>query len=339
MRKLTVLLMLLVAVSFASDASSAISPEDNTETTSTGYVAPLGSKAVLFDQAYDGLCDNGRWSSGVWRQADDFSLTNPGRIENLEWWSLYTAAPGSDYNVRIYDDNSGEPGTMLWEVAAITPTDTDTGDDAFGYDIYHTAVTLDTTDYFLLEDGTTYWLSAYWSSDRFYWTVWDGGNMMESNNDGPWSTNSDIAMFRLNGTEDLAAPEVSGQVPADGASGVAVNSDIVFHVTDDCFGVDTSTIAFSVEDSAKSNGVTASLSSVGHTGAITGALVVDDTDLNDVICTFTPDSDLPPDTITCTVAAGLADDAGNATGADIVWSFDTVGSNVEETTWGQIKAL
>jgi|GEM_PF-1139474 len=151
---------------------------------------------------------------------------------------------------------------------------------------------------------------------------------------------------------DFVIPEVSGQLPADGATGVAVNSDIVFHVTDDMIGVDTSTIAFSVEDSAKSSGVTSSLTNledtstsslvnVGpeHTGAITGTLVTDDTDPNDVICTFTPDSDLPADTITCTVAAGLADDAGNETTTDIVWSFDTVGSAVEETTWGQIKAM
>jgi len=78
---------------------------------------------------------------------------------------------------------------------------------------------------------------------------------------------------------------------------------------------------------------------IEHTGAITGTLVTDDTDPNDVICTFTPDSNLPADTITCTIATGLADDAGNATTADIVWSFDTVGSAIEETTWGQIKTM
>ncbi len=149
---------------------------------------------------------------------------------------------------------------------------------------------------------------------------------------------------------DFTLPAVSGQLPADGATGVAVNSDIVFHVTDDMIGVDTSTISFSVEDGAKAASSTNSLTDLGntsisspvntgHTSTITGTLVVDDTDPNDVICTFTPDSDLPPDTITCTIAAGLADDAGNATTADIVWSFDTAGSAIEETTWGQIKAL
>jgi len=94
--------------------------------------------------------------------------------------------------------------------------------------------------------------------------------------------------------------------------------------------VDTSTISFSVEDSAKA--ATSSLSNIGHTAAITGTLVVDDTDPNDIICVFLPDNDLPPDTITCTIAAGLADDVGNATTADIVWSFDTTGSAIEETT-------
>ncbi len=147
---------------------------------------------------------------------------------------------------------------------------------------------------------------------------------------------------------DFVAPEVSGQLPADGATGVAVNSDIVFHVTDDMIGVDTSTISFSVEDGAKAassntaslvHTSTSSLVNVEHTSTITGTLVTDDTDPNDVVCTFTPDSNLPPDTITCTIAAGLADDAGNATTADIVWSFDTTGSAIEETTWGQIKTM
>jgi len=344
MRKLTILLMLLVAVSLANDAISALADGTSAETTSTGYVAPIPmSKAVLFDQAYDGTIDNGYGYRPSFILAEDFTLSNPSRIETIEWWGLYYNAPsGGDYMVRIYDDNGGVPGTLLSDLT-YNPTLTDTGDDAFGsYDIYHHLVTLDPGDYFFADDATPYWLAlqGQGGDSSTYWCVWNSGNMHYTIDDGSnWDSYGVIGMFQLNGTEDLLAPEVSGQVPADGATGVAVNSDIVFHVTDDCFGVDTSTIAFSVEDSAKSNGASSSLSSIGHTGAITGTLVVDDTDPNDVICTFTPDSDLPPDTITCTVAAGLADEYGRATASDIVWSFDTVGSAVEETTWGQIKAL
>ncbi len=340
MRKLTVLLMLLVAVSFASDVISALDLDADAETTDTGYIAPIPmSKSVLWEYPYAGTVDNGVGSHSTQQVADDFVLTNPSRLESLEWWGLYTVALGADYNLRIYDDNSGEPGTILWEVAAITATDTDTGDDFSGYDIYRTVATLDPTDYCLLEDGTTYWFSAVWFDQWFFWCNISSGSLRYTMNDGAsWPGLPSSVFFRLNGSEELAAPEVSGQVPADGATGVAVTSDIVFHVTDDAFGVDTSTIAFSVEDSAKSGEATASLTSRGSTGAITGTLVVDDTDPCDVICTFTPDSDLPPDTITCTVASGLADDYGRATTSDIVWSFDTTGSAIEETTWGQIKA-
>jgi len=69
--------------------------------------------------------------------------------------------------------------------------------------------------------------------------------------------------------------------------------------------------------------------------------VIDDSVIWDVVCTFTPDSDLPySETITCTVAAGLADHAGNETEDDAVWSFETREEpRVTDTTWGQIKAL
>jgi len=329
--------MLLVAVSFAADTGSVSITDTTVEITDTGYVAPLGSKAILVDQAYDGTYASANNYGEQYRQGDDFTLTNPSRLENVEWWSVFFSSMDT-MDLRIFDDSSGVPGTILWEASDVTFVATDTGDDAFGTDIYHLEVILDPADYAFLEDGVTYWFSPYHHGTTAYWMRWSTGTSAYSNDNGStWNTKGGDHMFCLNGTEDLAAPEVSGQVPADGATGVAVNSDIVFHVTDDCYGVDTSTITFSVEDSAKSSG--SSLSSVGHTGAITGTLVVDDTDPNDVICTFTPDSDLPPDTITCTVAAGLADEYGRATASDIVWSFDTVGSAVEETTWGQIKAL
>ncbi len=338
MRKLTVLLMLLVVVSLAGDSTGDIALDDFSFS-STGYVAPIPlSKAVLFDQAYDGTIDQARNYSDYWHQADEFSLTNPSRLENIEWWSFFGSGV-STMDIRVHDDDSGLPGTVLWEQLDVTATVTDTGDDWGGHDIYYVEVVLDPADYYLLDDGTTYWLSLHHDGFGAYWCRWNGGTAAGSTDyGGTWSASTVTFMLRLNGTEDLAAPEVSGQVPADGASGVAVNSDIVFHVTDDLFGVDTSTISFSVEDSAKSGEATASLSNRGSTGTITGTLVTDDTDPCDVICTFTPDSDLPPDTITCTVASGLADDGGNATTSDIVWSFDTTGSAIEETTWGQIKA-
>ncbi len=243
------------------------------------------------------------------------------------------------FDVRVhahYDAGPGIPGTIIWEQLDVGVTTTSDGG------VFRRELIIDPEDYFGLEAGTTYWFSIHSniSQGSVWLCFWYHDTHAVSTNGGTaWSVPNNTMLLRINGTEDLDAPEVSGQVPADGTSGIAVNSDIVFHVTDDCTGVDTTTISFAVEDSAKSGETTASLTDRGSTGAITGTLVVDDTDPCDVICTFTPDSDLPPDTITCTVASGLADDYGRATTTDIVWSFDTTGSAVEETTWGQIKAL
>jgi len=144
---------------------------------------------------------------------------------------------------------------------------------------------------------------------------------------------------------DATAPTVGGRDPADGAADVDPDTNIIFHAYDPGVGVDTATIDFTVQDTslmAGNHSVSTGAGSVpvGYTpaGDISGSLDIDDTDPGDVICTFDPDDPLPyDDTITCTVAAGLADDLGNATADDIVWSFD-VAADVEVTTWGQIKA-
>ena len=143
---------------------------------------------------------------------------------------------------------------------------------------------------------------------------------------------------------DATAPTVGGRDPADGATGVDPNTDIVFHVYDPGIGVDTGSIDFTVEDTsltpgnrAMSTGSSAVSTGYAPVGDISGSLDIDDSDINDVVCTFDPEDPLPPDTITCTVADGLADDLGNATDDDIVWSFNITGEGVEKATWGQIK--
>jgi hypothetical protein len=73
------------------------------------------------------------------------------------------------------------------------------------------------------------------------------------------------------------------------------------------------------------------------TGEISGTLVIDDSDPSEVICTFTPDSDLPVDLIKCTVDGCLANDWGIEVVDDFVWTFDT-NWDVLQTTWGAVKA-
>jgi len=313
MHKLTFLLLtLLVAVSFAD---------------------------VLFEQPWDGSCTNGY--SLVNYAADDFTLTNSSRLESIAWWGFYSSTVDGTFDVALYEDASGLPGTVIFSETGVSPTITNTGDDWSGFDVYLHEFALDSADYLLLDSGSSYWLSLHrvGGTASTYWLCDSGGLSAASNNGTSWVSQSYTMMFQLDGSEDTTAPAVSGQNPADGATDVPANANIVFHITDDYFGVDTSTISFSVEDSSKSTGDTSSLSSRGSTGAITGTLVVDATDPNDVVCTFNPDSNLPPDTITCTIATGLADDAGNATSAAIAWSFDISGSAIEETTWGQLKTM
>jgi hypothetical protein len=143
--------------------------------------------------------------------------------------------------------------------------------------------------------------------------------------------------FNLIEEIDGTAPQVTGQHPADGDTDVPAGWDLVFHATDDMSGVDTSTIVFTCQDSSRSEGG-AALRAGGPNGLIPGVLTIDDADPLNVVCTFNPDEPLPADTITCTVAAGLADEAGNATDSDITWSFKVHGADVTETTWGSIKA-
>jgi len=192
MRKLTILLILLVAMSYAD---------------------------VLFDHSYDGTIDDGCSYTHPIITADDFTLSNPGRIEVIEWWALYPHAPtGDDYVVIIYDDNNGKPGLFYdWSVT-VSPTLTDTGDDCFGQDIYHHLVTLDPADYFLAEGGTMYWLAlSSLASNTIYWAAWDGGNLHHSTDGGHyWQIHNLDAMFRLSGTDNYSSIEEAtwGQLKA-----------------------------------------------------------------------------------------------------------------------------
>ncbi len=144
--------------------------------------------------------------------------------------------------------------------------------------------------------------------------------------------------------EDYSPPEVTGMDP-DAEQDVPVDTTIIFHVVDDISGVDVATIEFTVEDTSKKTLSFALAFSTGGpspTGEISGELYIDDIDPLDVVCTFTPDDDLPyGETITSIVAAGLADMLGNATENDIVWSFETEEDpgGVKNATWGEIKAL
>jgi hypothetical protein len=166
---------------------------------------------------------------------------------------------------------------------------------------------------------------------------------------GSWAPTTLFGDFMIrcywgDGIPDIMPPYVVGRDPGDGEEDVPVDTTIVFNVWDDLSGVDVATIEFSVEDTSRGPlrfRLAYSTDGPSPTGEISGELLIDDSDIWDVVCTFTPDDDLPHgETITCTVAAGLADREGNATDHDIVWSFETQEEpRVTDTTWGRVKAL
>ncbi|UCE26249.1 MAG: Ig-like domain-containing protein [Candidatus Coatesbacteria bacterium] len=139
-----------------------------------------------------------------------------------------------------------------------------------------------------------------------------------------WDPARDL-MVRVKIDDDFDPPYVDEQDPADGETGVDPAADIIFHCKDGDYGVDSDTIEFTADDGTKAD--------------IPGTLDVDDTDPNDVLCTFSPHSDLPAGaTITCTVDGELADGLGNEMGEDEVWTFTVTGSSVGEASLGEIKA-
>ncbi|MCK4594790.1 Ig-like domain-containing protein, partial [bacterium] len=148
--------------------------------------------------------------------------------------------------------------------------------------------------------------------------------------------------FTIEGTSgppEEIPPYVDGMDPDDGEVQVPLDSTIVFHCKDDDSGVDVTTIDFIAQDSSLTGGRALGIGSPNR--VIDGNLDIDDEDINDVVCTFTPtDEFYEADTITCTVDGDLADMKGNLLGDDWVWTFYTYDPEfaVEETTWGAIKA-
>jgi hypothetical protein len=163
--------------------------------------------------------------------------------------------------------------------------------------------------------------------------------------DGWILLNNAIHYLMDSGPEDYDPPFVSGMEPGDGDVGVPYDSTILFHCKDSVSGVDTTTIDFT----ARSITLDAGSASVSNrpvlrvepdrAGIIPGTLDIDDANPLDVVCTFTPDADLPPDaTIICVVDDKLADLQGNQMSDNFIWTFTTGNYGVEEKSWGAVKA-
>src|SRR5205814_311869 len=113
--------------------------------------------------------------------------------------------------------------------------------------------------------------------------------------------------FTTGATPDTIAPTVNATVPADAAAAVPINQTINATFNE---AMDPLTIS------------TASLRLTGPGGtAVTGTVAYD---VPSRIATLNPISNLAPNTVyTATITSGARDLAGNALGANFVWSFTT----------------
>ena len=191
--KKTLLLSLLI-VSVALAGLTTWSPTDEP------------TEEVLWENPYPFAdLDDGKYASGDLHCQDDFLLTEDAIIEGFECWSLFEDGPMGDYQLTLYDDDGGSPGDQLWQAVPSSVSNTDTGDDAFGYDVYHTELSLDSDDFYQVTSGATYWIEIYGLGDSiFYWVCADGGNMHRNGTD----LGAD-AFFRVLGTINTALETAS----------------------------------------------------------------------------------------------------------------------------------
>ncbi|MCD4733040.1 hypothetical protein K8R78_02250 [bacterium] len=184
MRKLTVLTMLLTLFVVASFAGSILSDTSTFDTPllySSDNFEPLTD--VLWENPYDySLLTEGAYSYSTYHSQDDFVLTTESSLEGFELWTCYSGSHPRTLEVALFADDGGSPGTELWRVT-VDPgniTDTDTGDDKWGFDLFHTVILLDPADYHT-EAAGTYWVEFYDPGGTlFAWLCEDGGNLHQN---------------------------------------------------------------------------------------------------------------------------------------------------------------
>lgn len=292
-----------------------------------GYLTPIYRPAVLFHDA-----------AGEGQPGDTGGLD--GVITQLRvFYELYDEDDAVD--IYIYSRDGDNPGESL-----AGPLDYSVNRQDWVYYNFDEQVELP-GEFFIVVIGDGFNLSriqvdgtdGYDDWDYYHSRVWQSSH---------WDTVQWDLRMRIEwepGYADYDPPYVDDMDPDDGEADVPEDSLIVFHCKDDSRGVDASTIDFNVQDDSLSGSGWAM--SVGAacriayepTRNIYGNLDIDETDPNDILCTFTPYQYLPIGRITCTVDGSLADKAGNEMGDDFVWSFTTEGyQSAKQSTWGQIKS-
>jgi len=102
---------------------------------------PAPSDGTLYEQPYDfpNIANGIYVHASQFAGADNFTFANQATVKSITFWTIFSDANHPyDISVKIYQDNSGQFGTLVWSdtVAAANQTETLTGDQSWGFDLY-----------------------------------------------------------------------------------------------------------------------------------------------------------------------------------------------------------
>jgi hypothetical protein len=203
-KKIVTILASLMLVAFGAESTR-------------GLVSPCPEASdleVLWANPYDfALLSWILESWGDYRTQDDFILTSSGWVKGFECWFLYADSPHPqpfEVTLRYYDH--GHPGDIFWTAHVTDVTDTNTGDDLFGFDVWHSLLLLDEEDYVFIEAGPPHWLEIYWTGYGGAWCCEEDGNAYSDGREWDLSV-----FFTVLGTPSGAAvqPASWGEIKAE----------------------------------------------------------------------------------------------------------------------------
>ena len=105
--------------------------------------------------------------------ADDFTPDYMADIEILTIWTVTTTTNPAAIEVFFYNDVAPGPGVVLWTQLTTDITWTDSGVTFAGYTIYICEMSLPNADYFTVNGGTTYWVTAHRSDGQNLYSIHD----------------------------------------------------------------------------------------------------------------------------------------------------------------------
>jgi hypothetical protein len=302
----------------------------------SSYLPSPTSRSVIYDDQtyYTSLLTAGFVITAPSKVADDFEVDGDWTLEMIRVWLLGAYC---DTLVEVFGDSGAGPddADLLFSetVDEADQTWTFTGDSWVGYPIVEVDVPISG---FVIGPGARYWLSLQAENDGVTrgWAgmyhnpeYWD---MCYGYYGGTWIASYYLyglaydCFFELHGTPvEYNDPEITETFPHDSdfPSGVPVNTDVTFHVTDDISGCDTGETTCDVEEGG---------------AAVPGTLDWDDADPLDVAFTWTPDA-YYPEGASIDVEVVTYDLAGNGPVTED-WSFTTGYVNIAPESLGVIKA-